>query len=195
MADNAQLIAQCEARAKEWLSPAFDEETRKEVQAMLDAEDIILKQIDFDQTKDFSLLCSEDVYNTLFNNGNVRNLVARAGIEDIDYWGFSATYTIQVKNAVKFTVPYTYAKDQTQFLEAYNEFHNGGTSEFYIITTPSIYNDLIENDYEKLYELQALGQVNAFQWSGNSYSASFHYTDTDFVDVPCIPCDSRDSIV
>ena len=24
MADNAQLIAQCEARAKEWLSPAFD---------------------------------------------------------------------------------------------------------------------------------------------------------------------------
>ena len=39
MADNSQLIAQCEARAKEWLSPAFDEETRKEVQAMLDAED------------------------------------------------------------------------------------------------------------------------------------------------------------
>jgi len=39
MAENAQLIAQCEARAKEWLSPAFDEETRKEVQAMLDAED------------------------------------------------------------------------------------------------------------------------------------------------------------
>ena len=34
MADNAQLIAQCEARAKEWLSPAFDEETRKEVQAV-----------------------------------------------------------------------------------------------------------------------------------------------------------------
>ena len=39
MADNAQLIAQCTARAKEWLSPAFDEETRKEVQTMLDAED------------------------------------------------------------------------------------------------------------------------------------------------------------
>jgi phosphoglucomutase len=36
---DTQLIAQCEARAKEWLSPAFDEETRKEVQAMLDAED------------------------------------------------------------------------------------------------------------------------------------------------------------
>ena len=39
MADNAQLIAQCEAKAKEWLGPAFDEETKKEVQAMLDAED------------------------------------------------------------------------------------------------------------------------------------------------------------
>ena len=39
MADNTQLIAQCEARAKEWLSPAFDEETRKEVQAMLDNPD------------------------------------------------------------------------------------------------------------------------------------------------------------
>ena len=39
MAENAQLIAQCEAIAKEWLSPAFDEETRKEVQAMLDNPD------------------------------------------------------------------------------------------------------------------------------------------------------------
>ena len=37
--ENKELIAQCEAVAKEWLSPAFDEETRKEVQAMLDADD------------------------------------------------------------------------------------------------------------------------------------------------------------
>ena len=39
MANNEQLIAQCEERAKQWLTPAFDEETRKEVQAMLDNED------------------------------------------------------------------------------------------------------------------------------------------------------------
>ena len=39
MENNDQLIAQCESRAKEWLSPAFDEETRKEVQAMLDNAD------------------------------------------------------------------------------------------------------------------------------------------------------------
>ena len=39
MENNNELIAQCEERAKQWLTPAFDEETRKEVQAMLDAED------------------------------------------------------------------------------------------------------------------------------------------------------------
>ena len=39
MVNNAELIAQCEARAKEWLSPSFDEQTRSEVQAMLDSED------------------------------------------------------------------------------------------------------------------------------------------------------------
>ena len=39
MENNAQLIAQCEALAKQWLTPAFDEETRKEVQAMLDNPD------------------------------------------------------------------------------------------------------------------------------------------------------------
>lgn len=33
------LIAQCEEKAKQWLSPAFDEETRKQVQEMLDNED------------------------------------------------------------------------------------------------------------------------------------------------------------
>ena len=36
MANNEALIKQCEQLAKEWLSPSFDEETRKEVQAMLD---------------------------------------------------------------------------------------------------------------------------------------------------------------
>lgn len=35
MENNAQLIAQCEAKAKQWLTPAFDEDTRKEVEAML----------------------------------------------------------------------------------------------------------------------------------------------------------------
>ena len=39
MENSAQLIAQCESVAKQWLTPAFDEETRKEVQAMLDNED------------------------------------------------------------------------------------------------------------------------------------------------------------
>lgn len=39
MANNAELIAQCEAKAKQWLSPSFDEETRKEVQAKLEADD------------------------------------------------------------------------------------------------------------------------------------------------------------
>ena len=36
MENNAALIAQCEAKAKAWLSPSFDEQTRNEVQAMLD---------------------------------------------------------------------------------------------------------------------------------------------------------------
>ena len=40
MANNAELIKQCEERAQQWLTPAFDEETRKEVKAMLDAEEI-----------------------------------------------------------------------------------------------------------------------------------------------------------
>ena len=39
MENNAQLIAQCEAKAKQWLSPSFDEKTRKEVQSMVDNAD------------------------------------------------------------------------------------------------------------------------------------------------------------
>ncbi|WP_278990292.1 phospho-sugar mutase [Segatella bryantii] len=39
MNTNEQLIAQCEASAKAWLAPAFDDKTRQEVQAMLDNED------------------------------------------------------------------------------------------------------------------------------------------------------------
>ena len=39
MENNEALIAQCRQKAQEWLSPSFDEETRKEVQAMLDNSD------------------------------------------------------------------------------------------------------------------------------------------------------------
>lgn len=39
MDNNQELIAQCEAKAKQWLTPDFDEETRKAVQAMLDNSD------------------------------------------------------------------------------------------------------------------------------------------------------------
>ena len=39
MENNQELIAQCRQKAQEWLSPSFDEETRKEVQAMLDNPD------------------------------------------------------------------------------------------------------------------------------------------------------------
>ena len=39
MGNNVELIAQCEAKAQAWLSPAVDEETRNAVQAMLDNED------------------------------------------------------------------------------------------------------------------------------------------------------------
>ena len=35
MANNTELIKQCEERAQQWLTPSFDEETRKEEKAML----------------------------------------------------------------------------------------------------------------------------------------------------------------
>ena len=39
MENNSQLIAQCVEKAQQWLSPAFDEETRRQVQEMIDKED------------------------------------------------------------------------------------------------------------------------------------------------------------
>lgn len=39
MENNQELIAQCEAKARQWLSPSFDEQTRADVQAMLDNPD------------------------------------------------------------------------------------------------------------------------------------------------------------
>ena len=39
MNENAQLIAQCQEKAQQWLTPAFDEETRTAVQQMLENGD------------------------------------------------------------------------------------------------------------------------------------------------------------
>ncbi len=39
MANNAELISQCEQKAQQWLTPAFDEETQNQVKTLLAAED------------------------------------------------------------------------------------------------------------------------------------------------------------
>ena len=39
MENNAELIAQCEAKAKQWLAPEFDKETKKAIEKMLDDKD------------------------------------------------------------------------------------------------------------------------------------------------------------
>lgn len=39
MANNAELISQCEQKAQQWLTPAFDEETQNEVKSLLAAVD------------------------------------------------------------------------------------------------------------------------------------------------------------
>lgn len=39
MANNAELISQCEQKARTWLTPAFDEETQNAVKALLGADD------------------------------------------------------------------------------------------------------------------------------------------------------------
>ena len=39
MENNAQLIAQCEAKAEQWLAPEFDEQTRKEVKELMENAD------------------------------------------------------------------------------------------------------------------------------------------------------------
>ena len=39
MANNTELIAKCEERANRWLTPAFDNDTQKQVKEMLEAAD------------------------------------------------------------------------------------------------------------------------------------------------------------
>lgn len=53
MTEQEQLIAQCTERAKQWLTPAFDEQTRQDVQAMLDNPDKTALIDSFYQTLEF----------------------------------------------------------------------------------------------------------------------------------------------
>ena len=72
MGDNKELIKQCEERAQQWLTPAFDEETRKEVQAMLDAEDK-------------SALIDAFYQNLEFGTGGLRGIMG-AGTNRMNYY-------------------------------------------------------------------------------------------------------------
>ena len=45
MENNQELIAQCEARAKQWLTPAFDEDTRNLEQAVCVAQWVLVPTV------------------------------------------------------------------------------------------------------------------------------------------------------
>ena len=68
MGDNRELIKQCEERAQQWLTPAFDEETRNEVKAMLEAEDK-------------SALIDAFYQNLEFGTGGLRGVMGRTRCE------------------------------------------------------------------------------------------------------------------
>ena len=53
MENNKELIAQCEARAKQWLTPAFDADTQRQVREMLENEDKTQLIESFYQTLEF----------------------------------------------------------------------------------------------------------------------------------------------
>lgn len=53
MTEQEKLIAQCTERAKQWLTPAFDEQTRQDVQTMLDNPDKTALIDSFYQTLEF----------------------------------------------------------------------------------------------------------------------------------------------
>ena len=48
---NKELIAQCEQKAQQWLAPAFDEDTRKAVENMLnsDNKDALIEILSLEQ--------------------------------------------------------------------------------------------------------------------------------------------------
>ena len=95
MENNKELIALCEEKAQQWLSPAFDEETRNEVKAMLEADDK-------------SALVDAFYQNLEFGTGGLRGIMG-AGTNRMNKYivGMAATVSAKRRELLRQSCPTT----------------------------------------------------------------------------------------
>ena len=148
MENNAALIAQCEERAKQWLSPAFDEETRKAVEAMLQNEDKT-ELIDGVKKKKWTLLANY-YDNALMRNKIAQDLAYDMGIglktKFVDLWmngTYLGSYLLTPKKD-------TYCDDNGFVLENNHQLPDDESEELFefpqMHTMPGKHNYLIIDD-------------------------------------------------
>ena len=142
---------------------------------------------------DFTLLTSPELAKTLANNGNLKNYAAQAGFVSIAF-SYYTNGEIKAKGAEEISLPYAVADDTAQFDAAVESFAEDELDEFFIVFTPSFYNEL-SDDREQLNILHATSMLDEYHYQGSNDPGMMHYTKVTYTDEPCVVCDSDEDVV
>ncbi len=162
-------------------------------QSIADAEVAVLGY-DLLGISDYLLVCTEDLFQTLFTEGYLFHIAARNGIENIKFLGYNDNH-LEITDTSHFSLPYAYAKDGTAILDALRSFRDSQTADFVIVTDPSLLGKILEEEYRGLNRLLALGQVDHYRWNSRALAGILFFSETTFTDVPRILCASEEDMV
>ena len=160
----------------------------------LDDAEVAVMGYDLLGITEYVLVCTEDLFKTLFTDGYLYHIAARNGIEDLQFLGYQDNH-LEVTSASHFSQPFLYAKDGTEILDALRSFHDRQASDFVIVTDPAVLSKLLEEDYRGLNRLLALGQVDDYRWNSRTFGGVLYFSETSFTDIPRILCGSEEDMV
>ena len=169
-------------------------ETPVSVCQSMDDVEVAVMGYDLLGITDYILICNENLFKSLFNDGYLYHIAARNGIEDIQFLGYKDNH-LEITSTSHFPQPYIYAKDGTAILDALRSFRDRQTADFVIVTDPAVLHKLLDEEHRGLNQLLALGQVDYYQWNSRTFGGILFFSETTFTDVPRILCGTEEDMV
>ena len=165
-----------------WAECATEKEIRQAIQTFLSGD-----------YTEYTFLTTPEMAKTMANNGNMSNYAAQAGYIKTQF-SYYTNGEIKAKKGERIDLPWAVAEDTAQFDAAIESFAEDELEEFYIIFTPSFYNQIFD-DREQNDILHATSMLDEYRYTGGSTRGMLHYYQVTYTDEPCVVCYTEEDVV
>ena len=140
---------------------------------------------------EMTLMCTADLFQSLFRNGCMYRLMAELGVEDFTMKGNTSNH-IFLSELQTMTTPWAAVGSVSEAGEKAAAWREENVSAFNLLFDMDAYSALTRNDYSLI---AFLGGLDNYRLSYNNYTGMLYFTEVTYSDIPGAYCQSEDEVV